>query len=116
MTNSNDDDRSLDELRAYSEALKELVPGTGGGLGIVPTLRAALNAIRPVLADSVPRRAPAHSGEPPAIVPNTRKKRLKLLRAERTMEQGDDPEATARVKAFLACMILPGGTLPPQKR
>ena len=90
--------------------------GTRTRIRRFPTLRAALNSIRPVLADSVPRRAPAHSGEPPAIVTNTSKKRLKLLRAERTMEQGDDPEATARVKAFLACMIRPGGTLPPQKR
>ena len=62
-----------------------------------PTLRAALNSIRPVLADSAPIQAPASSGEPPAIVTNTRKKRLKLPRAERTMEQDDNPEATARV-------------------
>jgi hypothetical protein len=78
-----------------------------------PTLRAALNSIRPVLADCVPIRAPASSGEPPAIFTNTSKKRLL---AERTTEQDDDPEATVRLKAFFACMIRPGGPLPPPKR
>jgi len=47
--------------------------------------------------DSAPIQAPASSGEPPAIVTNTRKKRLKLPRAGRTMEQDDNREATARV-------------------
>ena len=56
-----------------------------------PTLRAALNSIRPVLADSAPMQAPASSGEPPAIVTNTRKKRLKLLRAERTRSRTTIP-------------------------
>ena|GEM_PF-6860881 len=61
-----------------------------------PTLRAALNSIRPVLADSTPIQVPtvaAPSGEPPAIVTNTRKKRRKLLRPEQTTEQDDNPEA-----------------------
>jgi hypothetical protein len=40
-----------------------------------PTLRAALNSIRPVLADNAPIQAPAASGEPPAIVPNTSARR-----------------------------------------
>ena len=61
-----------------------------------PALRAALNSIRPVLADSAPIQAPASSGDPPAIVTNTRKKRLKLPCAERTTEQDNNPEATAR--------------------
>jgi len=57
-----------------------------------PALRAALNSIRPVL-DGAQIQAPAPSGEPPAIATNTRTKRL---RAERTTEQDDNPEATGR--------------------
>jgi hypothetical protein len=43
--------------------------------------------------DGAQIQAPAPSGEPPAIATNTRTKRL---RAERTTEQDDNPEATGR--------------------
>jgi hypothetical protein len=67
---------------------------------------------------STPREAarviaqpPANDGRKPAIVSATSRKRLKLLRADkRAAEQGDDPQATARVKAFLARMVRPGGS------
>jgi hypothetical protein len=70
---------------------------------------------------STPREAarvapPANDDRKPAIVTATSKKRLKLLRAEkRASEPDNDPEATARVKAFFARMIRPGGVLPPEK-
>ena len=59
---------------------------------------------------------PANDDRKPAIVAATSKKRLKLLRAERRAAKADnDAEATARVKAFFARMIRPGGALPPEK-
>jgi hypothetical protein len=60
--------------------------------------------------------APANDDRKSAIVTTTSKKRLKLLRADkRAAEPDNDPEATARVKAFFARMIRPGGALPPEK-
>jgi hypothetical protein len=59
---------------------------------------------------------PANDDRKPAIVTTTSRKRLKLRRAEkRASEPDNDPEATARVKAFFARMIRPGGALPPEK-
>jgi hypothetical protein len=61
-------------------------------------------------------RPPASDDRKPAIVTTTSRKRLKLLRADQqAAEAGDDPEATARVKAFFARMVRPGGALPPKK-
>ena len=60
--------------------------------------------------------APANDDRKPAIITATCRKRLKLLRAEkRAAEPDNDPEATARVKAFFARMIRQGGALPPEK-
>ena len=42
--------------------------------------------------------------------------RVEKRAEELAVDTGADPEATARVKAFLARMIRPGGALPPQKR
>jgi hypothetical protein len=59
---------------------------------------------------------PANDDRKPAIVTTTSRKRLKLRRTEkRAAEPDNDPEATARVKAFFARMIRPGGALPPEK-
>jgi hypothetical protein len=60
---------------------------------------------------TAPTGVPANDDRKPAIVTTTSRKRVKLLRPELP----DDPEADARVKAFLARMIRPGGTLPPAK-
>jgi hypothetical protein len=58
----------------------------------------------------------ANDDRKPAIVTTADRKRLKLLRDEQpAAKQDEDPEATARVKAFLARMIRPGGALPPEK-
>ena len=46
-----------------------------------------------------------------AIVTTTSQKRV----GKRAAEPDNDPEATARVKAFFARMIRPGGALPPEK-
>jgi hypothetical protein len=43
----------------------------------------------------------------PAIVTSASRKRTRLLRFEQPAELDDDPEATARVKAFFARMIRP---------
>jgi hypothetical protein len=43
----------------------------------------------------------------PAIITTTRRKRTKLLRFEQAAEPEDDPEATPRVKAFVARMVRP---------
>jgi hypothetical protein len=43
----------------------------------------------------------------PAIITSTSRKRTRLLRFEQPAEPDDDPEATARVKAFFARMIRP---------
>jgi hypothetical protein len=60
--------------------------------------------------------APANDDRKSAIITATCRKRLKLLRAEkRAAEPDNDPEAPARVKAFFARMIRPGGALPPEK-
>jgi hypothetical protein len=70
---------------------------------------------------STPRAAarvapPANDDRKPSIVTTTSRKRSKLLRADkRAAKPDDDPEATARVKAFFARMIRPGGALPPEK-
>jgi hypothetical protein len=42
--------------------------------------------------------------------------RVEKRAEELAVDTGADPEATARVKAFLARMIRPGGPLPPPKR
>lgn len=59
-----------------------------------------------------PKRAPrkkvkAAALQVPVIVTSTSRKQAKLARVDRATEPGDDPEATARVKAFLARMIRP---------
>jgi hypothetical protein len=77
------------------------------------TPRAAARVITPPHHSA----SPANDDRKPAIVTATSKKRLKLLRADkRATEPDNDPEATARVKAFFARMIRPGGALPPEKR
>ena len=58
----------------------------------------------PANDDSQPPRPGARK---PAIVTTTSRKRAKLERAERAAEPDDDPEATARVRAFLDRMIRP---------
>jgi hypothetical protein len=67
------------------------------------------------------KRDQTETAKTAAIVTTTSRKRAKLLRMEKRAEEravdtGTDPEATARVKAFLARMIRPGGPLPPPKR
>jgi hypothetical protein len=56
---------------------------------------------------------PANDDREPAIVSTTSKKRLRA--DKRAAEPDNNPEATARVKAFFARMIRPGGALPPEK-
>ena len=51
--------------------------------------------------------AAANDVRKPAIVTTISRKRAKLERAERAAEPDDDPEATARVRAFLDRMIKP---------
>jgi hypothetical protein len=69
-----------------------------------------------VISPSHHSASPANDDRKPAIVTATSRKRSKLLRAEkRASEPDNDPEATARVKAFFARMIRPGGALPPEK-
>jgi hypothetical protein len=45
----------------------------------------------------------------PTIVTTPSRKRTKLERADRAAEPDDDPEATARVRAFIARIIRPRG-------
>jgi hypothetical protein len=60
---------------------------------------------------------PANDDRKSAIVTTTSRKRLKLQRAEeRSAERDDDPEAMARVRAFFARNVRPGGPLPPKRR
>jgi hypothetical protein len=51
----------------------------------------------------------------PALVITASRKLTKLRRMELALADDDAPEATARVKAFFARMIRPGGALPPEK-
>jgi hypothetical protein len=53
------------------------------------------------------RKPPRAGARKPAIITTTSRKRVKLERAERAAEPDDDPEATARVRAFLDRMIRP---------
>jgi hypothetical protein len=55
---------------------------------------------------------PANDDRKSAIVTTTSRKRLKLLRPA---ERDDDPDAMARVWAFFARMVRPGGPLPPKR-
>jgi hypothetical protein len=50
----------------------------------------------------------------PALIITASRKLTKLRRAELALADDDDPEATARMKAFFAQMIRPGGALPPE--
>ena len=60
---------------------------------------------------------PANGDRKSAIVTTTSRKRLKLLRAdERSAQRDEDPEAMARVRAFFARNVRPGGPLPPKRR
>jgi hypothetical protein len=60
---------------------------------------------------------PANGDRKSAIVTTTGRKRLKLLRAdERSAQRYEDPEAMARVRAFFARNVRPGGPLPPKRR
>ena len=60
---------------------------------------------------------PANGDRKSAIVSTTSRKRLKLLHAEeRTGQRDEDPEAMARVRAFFARNVRPGGPLPPKRR
>jgi hypothetical protein len=52
-------------------------------------------------------RKPPPGARKPAIVTSTSRKRARLLRFEQPAEPDDDPEATARVKAFFDRMIRP---------
>jgi hypothetical protein len=61
---------------------------------------------------------PANDDRKPATVAATSRKQLKLLREDAlaaTTEPNDPGEATARLDAFLARMIRPGGALPPKE-
>jgi hypothetical protein len=51
--------------------------------------------------------SPANDDRKPAIVTTTSRKWARLLRFEQAAEPDDDPEATARVRAFLDRMIRP---------
>jgi hypothetical protein len=55
------------------------------------------------------RKPPRPGARKPAIVATVSRKRTKLRRAEEQAEPDDDPEATARMRAFLARMIRPRG-------
>jgi hypothetical protein len=60
---------------------------------------------------------PADGDRKSAIVSTTSRKRLKMLRAEkRPAQRDDDREAMARVRAFFARNVRPGGPLPPKRR
>jgi hypothetical protein len=76
----------------------------------------------PEPADPSPANDDSPTEPPPpaaksAIVSTTSRKRLKLLHAEeRSGQRDEDPEATARVRAFFARNVRPGGPLPPKRR
>jgi hypothetical protein len=83
---------------------------------VVTRKRAAGPAKSVKAADRLPEQ-PANDDRKPAIVSTTSRKRLKLLRAEkRPAERDEDPEAMARVRAFFARNVRPGGPLPPKRR
>ena len=56
--------------------------------------------------DRLPEQS-ANDDHKPTIVTTISRKRAKLERAERAAEPDDDPEATARVRAFLDRMMRP---------
>jgi hypothetical protein len=89
-----------------AEVMMLLAPVPGGTEAVQPSTPRAAARVAP----------PANDDRKPAIVTTTSRKRQKLLRAEKRATGPDnDPEATARVKAFFARMIRPGGALPPEK-
>ena len=99
---------------------KKAVPLTGPA---VVTKRATLpgtgkRAAEPAAAAAPPPanddRKPV-AAKKPALVITASRKLTKLRRAELALADDDDPEATARVKAFFARMIRPGGALRPEK-
>jgi hypothetical protein len=68
-------------------------------------------------ADRLPEQPANDDRKPATIVSTTSRKRLKLLHAEeRSAQRDDDPEAMARVRAFFARNVRPGGPLPPKRR
>jgi hypothetical protein len=58
--------------------------------------------------------APADADRKAVIVTTTNRKRLKLMRAERSPD-ADAAEVSPAVKAFFARMVRPGGALPPKR-
>jgi len=62
-----------------------------------------------------PRKKQAVALTGPAVVSSKSPKQLALLRAERRAQAAEGREADPEVKAFLARMIRPGGSLPPEK-
>jgi hypothetical protein len=56
--------------------------------------------------DDAPAK-PAPGAAKPAIATSISRKRARLQRAEQAAEPDDDPEATARVRAFLDRMMRP---------
>jgi hypothetical protein len=76
----------------------------------VVTAKRAAAVTAPLPANDDGKPAPEKS----AIVTTTSRKLLKLERADRRRaDRPEDPEAVAEVKAFIARMIRPGGSLPP---
>jgi len=64
-------------------------------------------AAPPPPANDDRKPSPRAGARKPAIVTSTSRKRTRLLRFEQPAEPDDDPEATARVKAFFDRMIRP---------
>jgi len=73
---------------------------------------AVVTAPPPANNDRKPAPRPT-AGKKSAIITTASRKRLKLLRAERASDDGR--EVSPEVKAFLARMIRPGGSLPPKE-
>ena len=60
----------------------------------------------PPANDDAPAK-PAPAAAKPAIATSISRKRARLQRSEQAAEPDDDPEATARVRAFLDRMMRP---------
>jgi hypothetical protein len=76
----------------------------------------AITPNTPSKADREPAvTAPAIDDHKPAIVTTISRQRLKLLRPQKRATEAKT-ETSPKLKEFLACMVRPGGALPPPKR
>jgi hypothetical protein len=100
--------RIVTTTHRYKRPAKKRKAVAIAGPAIVKRQTLALKVLPSPANDDAPAR-PAPAAAKSAIATSISRKRARLLSAEQAAEPDDDPEATARVKAFFARMMRPPG-------